>query len=104
MDCLESGLEDALAIMSLPDKYRKKLRTSNLAERVNEEIRRREIIIRVFPNDDSATRLIGSLLADISDDWREAHRYFDMTDYYDYKKEILEIEQNSNNHVVAINE
>lgn len=104
MDCLESGLEDALAIMTLPDKYRKKLRTSNMAERVNEEIRRREIIIRVFPNDGSAKRLIGSILADINDDWREANRYFDMTDYLDYKKESLESEQNSNNNVVAINE
>ena len=75
-----------------------------MAERVNEEIRRRETIIRVFPNDDSAKRLIGSILADINDDWREANRYFDMADYWDYKKESLTIEQNNNNNVVAINE
>ncbi len=56
--CLEAGFEDAMAVMALPEKYRKRLRSTNMQERLNEEIRRRERVIRIFPNDDSALRLI----------------------------------------------
>ena len=63
MACLEAGFEDAMAIMALPEKYRKRLRTTNMQERINEEIRRRERVSRILPNDESALRLIGALLA-----------------------------------------
>ena len=49
--CLEEAFEDAMAIMTLPEKYRKRLRTTNMQERLNEEVRRRERVIRIFPND-----------------------------------------------------
>ena len=62
MDCLESGFEGAMAVMVLPEKYRRRLRTTNMQERLNEEIRRRERAIRIFPNDALALRLIGALL------------------------------------------
>lgn len=78
--CLEAGFEDAMAVMSLPEKYRKRLRTTNMQERLNEEIRRRERVIRIFPNDDSALRLIGALLAEQNDVWQE-RRYLDMGEY-----------------------
>lgn len=45
--CLEAGFEDAMAVMALPEKYRKRLRTTNMQERLNEEIRRRERVIRI---------------------------------------------------------
>jgi len=87
MDCLEAGLESALTILTLPTRYRKRLRTTNLVERMNEEIRRRQRVIRVFPNDASAMRLVGALLAEMYDQWQQGLRYFDMTEYWDWKKE-----------------
>ena len=75
--CLEEGFEDAFAVMSLPEKYRKRLRTTNMQERLNEEVRRRERVIRIFPNDASALRLIGALLAEQNEVWQE-RRYLDM--------------------------
>jgi putative transposase len=48
VSCLEEGFEDAMAVMALPEKYRKRLRTTNMQERLNEEIRRRERVIRIF--------------------------------------------------------
>ena len=51
---LEAGFEDAMAVMALPENLRKRLRTTNCAERLNEEVRRRERVIRIFPNDESA--------------------------------------------------
>jgi len=61
VDDLENGLEDALAVLILPKKYRKRLRTTNMAERLNEEVRRRERVIRIFPNEDSAVRPVERL-------------------------------------------
>ena len=47
-------------MMVLPEKYRKRLVTSNMQGQLNEEIRRREKVIRIFPNEDSAMRPIAS--------------------------------------------
>lgn len=78
--CLEAGFEDAMAVMALPEKYRKRLRSTNMQERLNEEIRRRERVIRIFPNDDSALRLIGALLAEHNETWQE-RKYLDMEEF-----------------------
>lgn len=69
--CLEDAFEDVMAVLYLPPSMRKKLRTTNMVERLNEEVRRRERVVRVFPNDESAYRLIGAVLADINDAWSE---------------------------------
>ncbi len=53
VECLEAGFDDAMAVMALPEKYRKRLRTTNIQERLNEEIRRRERVVRIFPNDEN---------------------------------------------------
>lgn len=83
VECLEAGFDDAMAVMALPDKYRKRLRTTNMQERLNEEIRRRERVIRIFPNDESALRLIGALLAEQNEAWLE-RKYLDMQEYHDW--------------------
>lgn len=81
---LEEHLDDALAVMALPEKYRKRLRTTNSIERLNQEIRRRERAIRIFPNQASAFRLIGALLVEQDEAWTEGRKYFDMEEYWDW--------------------
>lgn len=81
---LEEHLDDALAFMALPEKYRKRLRTTNSIERLNQEIRRRERPIRIFPNQASAFRLIGALLVEQDEVWTEGKKYFDMEEYWDW--------------------
>jgi len=85
LDVLENGLEDALAVMALPEKYRRRLATTNMQERLNEEIRRRERVIRIFPNEASAMRMIGALLAEKHETWSTGRKYFDMEDYFEWK-------------------
>jgi putative transposase len=66
---LDDGFEDAMQFQSHPAAYHKNLRTTNMLERLNREIRRREKVISIFPNDQSAIRIIGSVLMDIEEAW-----------------------------------
>ena len=81
MAILEAGFEDAMAVMVLPEAYRQRLRTTNSVERLNEEIRRRERVIRIFPNWESAERLLGALFMEHSDKWLSGRKYLDMDGY-----------------------
>ena len=86
MAILEAGFEDATAVMLLPEKYRKRLRTTNALERLNEEIRRRERVIRIFPSRESAIRLIGALLMEIDEKWASGRKYLDMAEYLEWRE------------------
>ncbi len=84
MDVFESGFDDAVAVLGLPKRYRIKLRTTNSLERVNEEIRRRERVIRIFPNREPSVRLIGAFLLEYDEKW-SGKRYLEMSDSYGWK-------------------
>jgi putative transposase len=85
---LEEGFDDVLAVLSLPLPLRRRLRTTNGIERLNEEIRRRERVIRIFSNEESLYRLIGALLMEIHDSWQAGRMYLDLSDYLAKKKEL----------------
>lgn len=72
--------------LSLPEKYRKRLRTTNNVERLNEEIRRRERVIRIFPNRESVIRLIGALLMEQDEKWAAGKKYLDMAEYHEWRE------------------
>lgn len=78
---LEDAFEAATAILVLPERYRQRLRTTNAQERLNEEIRRRERVIRIFPNRGSVIRLLGALLLEMHEKWTTGTRYLDMEEY-----------------------
>lgn len=59
---LDEGFEDSIQYMNFPLHHRKFIRSTNSVERLNQEIRRREQVIRIFPNTQSAFRLIGAVL------------------------------------------
>jgi len=86
LQTLETGLEDAIAVLALPAKYRRRLRTTNMVERLIEEIRRRERVIRIFPNSASAHRLVGALLQEQHEEWLTGRKYFDMSEYFEWKQ------------------
>ncbi len=79
---LDEAFDDITAVLALPLRYRKRLRTTNGAERLNEEIRRRERVIRIFPNEASVIRLMGALLMEQDEKWQTGRKYFDMELYY----------------------
>jgi transposase-like protein len=87
-DCLERGFEDAMAVMALPEFYRKRLRGTNSQDRLNKEIRRRERVIGIFPNITSAERLLGAILMEQDGAWSSGVHYFIMDEYWSSKKEL----------------
>jgi transposase-like protein len=87
MELLDNAKDDILAVYDLPAHCRKKMRTTNMTERTNEEIRRRERVIRIFPNDASALMLAGAYLQELSEEWISGRRYMDMTEFWEVKAE-----------------
>jgi putative transposase len=68
IETLEEGFEDAIQYLNEKSKYHKHIRSTNSLERINEEVRRRERVIRIFPNRQSAFRLIGAVLMDYAEE------------------------------------
>jgi len=52
------------------------MRTTNLVERLNEEIRRRTKVARLFPNEASCLRLVTAILIEIADEWQTEDRRY----------------------------
>ncbi len=88
LNLLEEGLEDAIAVLTLPEKYHRRLRTTNMVERLNEEIRRREKVLRIFPNEAAAFRLLGALLAEQHEHWSTGRKYLNMDEYWQWRKQM----------------
>jgi transposase-like protein len=75
---LEENLPQGFTVFTLPVAHQKRMRTSNALERVNQELKRRTRVARVFPNEPSLLRLITALLCETSDDWETGKLYLNM--------------------------
>ena len=67
-----------MAVFGLPVGHQRRLRTANAAERLNQELKRRTRVVRVFPNDALLLRLVTALLMEISDQWETDNIYLNM--------------------------
>ncbi|MCM3457448.1 IS256 family transposase [Heyndrickxia oleronia] len=67
LSILDEGFEDTIQYMIFPESIRCHIRSTNSLERLNQEVRRRERVIRIFPNTQSAFRLIGAVLMQYQD-------------------------------------
>lgn len=75
---LETDGEDTLSCFHFPEPHRKRLRTTNGNERVNQELLRRSRVVRIFPNPKSCLRLASALLKEWHEDWITGRRYLRM--------------------------
>ena len=74
---LEDNVPDGLAVFTLPEEHRRRLRTSNPMERaIQQEIKRRTQKVRVFPNEKSLERLVSAVLVEIDDKWASADKAY----------------------------
>jgi len=74
---LEEHGEEMLAVYALPEEHRKRMRTTNMLERQNQELKRRTRVVRVFPNDRACLRLASALLMETNQEWME-RKYLNM--------------------------
>lgn len=75
---LEENLAQGLTVFALPTTHQKRMRTSNALERVNQELKRRTRVARLFPNEASLLRLVTALLAETSEAWEAGKIYLNM--------------------------
>lgn len=88
-DWVESNIEETLTFYRLPREHHKHLKSTNMLERLNEELKRRTHVVRIFPNAESCLRLTRALAAEIHEDWIEATRYLNMGILKEHKKQAL---------------
>ncbi len=88
-DWVEANIEETLTFYRLPRQHHKNLKSTNLLERLNEEIKRRTLVVRIFPNVASCLRLVRALAVEMHENWIEAIRYLNMEDLKEHKKEQM---------------
>lgn len=72
---MEDNVPESLTVFRLPPAHRKRLRTTNMLERLNRELKRRTRVATLFPNDASLLRLVTAVLMEVSEEWETAKRY-----------------------------
>ena len=86
-DWVENNIEETLTFYRLPRQHHKNLKSTNLLERLNEEIKRRTLVVRIFPNTAACLRLVRALAVEMHENWIEATRYLNMEYLKEHKKE-----------------
>jgi transposase-like protein len=72
---MEANVPESLTVLRLPPSHRKRLRTTNMLERLNRELKRRTRVAGLFPNSASLLRLVTALLIETSEEWETGKRY-----------------------------
>jgi putative transposase len=75
---LEANIPEGLAVFALPASHRRRLRTINMLERLNKELKRRTRVAGLFPNEASTLRLVSAVAMEISDEWETNRKYLAM--------------------------
>lgn len=88
-DWVEENIEETLTYYRLPLAHHKHMKSTNMLERLNQEIKRRTLVVRIFPNTESCLRLVRALTAETHEEWLEATRYLNMEHLKEHKKELL---------------
>jgi putative transposase len=86
---VEANIEETFTFYRLPAEHHKHMKSTNMLERINEELKRRTLVVRIFPNAASCLRLVRALAAEIHEDWIEATRYLNMGVLEEHKREQL---------------
>ena len=88
-DWVEENIEETLTYYRLPQQHHKHMKSTNMLERLNQELKRRTHVVRIFPNAESCLRLVRALAVEIHENWLEGPRYLDMQHLSEHKKEAL---------------
>ena len=90
---LEENIPEGLAVFALEGRHRKRLRTTNMLERLHEEIKRRTRVARLFPNEASLLRLVSAIEMEISEEWFAGKRYLNMNMELESENESTDLKE-----------
>jgi len=77
-DWMEAAIPEGLTVFDFPESHRRRIRTSNMLERVSQEVKRRTRVVRLFPNQSSCLRLVSAILMEISENWETGRIYLNI--------------------------
>jgi putative transposase len=77
-DWMETNIPESLTVFCLPSRHRVRMRTSNMLERLNRELKRRNRVVSIFPNEASLLRLASAVLMEVDEDWMSGKKYLTM--------------------------
>jgi putative transposase len=86
---VEENIEETFSFYRLPRQHHKNLKSTNMLERLMEELKRRTLVVRIFPNAAACLRLVRALAVEIHENWIEAMQYLNMDPLQEQKKEAL---------------
>ena len=86
-DWVDENIQETLSFYKLPLPHHKHLKSTNMLERLNEEIKRRTLVVRIFPDTNSCLRLIRALAVEMHENWIEATRYLNMDFLKEHRKQ-----------------
>jgi putative transposase len=75
---IDEEIESCFSVYNLPESHQRRMRTTNMIERLNQELKRRSRVIRIFPNDASCLRVLGTLCMEQSEVWESGRMYLTM--------------------------
>jgi putative transposase len=90
---IEEHIEECLTCLAFPESHRRRIRTTNGLERLNQEIKRRTRVVRIFPNKESCLRLVTALAVEQSEEWITGRRYLDMSELKEQRHAQRESEE-----------
>jgi putative transposase len=83
------NIEQTLTFYRFPLAHHKHIMSTNMLERLNQEIKRRTHVVRIFPNEKSCLRLFRALAVETHEHWIEATRYLSMEALDEMRKERM---------------
>ena len=86
---MEESIGETLTFYRLPLPHQRHMKSTDMLERFNEEIKRRIWVVRIFPNGGSCLRLVRALAMETHEGWLEASRYLNMELLKEHKKLII---------------
>jgi transposase-like protein len=88
---IEEHVEECLSCLAFPESHRRRIRTTNGQERLNQEIKRRSRVVRIFPNRQACLRLVTALCVEQSEEWETGRRYLDMGELEEQRREERDV-------------
>ena len=86
---VEDNIEETPTYYPLPLPNHQHMKSTNMLERLNQELKRRTHIVPIFPNVESCLRLVRALAVEMHENWLETTRHLNMDHLKEHRKEAL---------------